>query len=63
VELLRKRIPEASPSPAQGTQTDENRHMLEAFRWNLRVLSYVSLAVGAFLDLQYDLRLRGAAKV
>jgi len=23
--------------------------MLEAFRWNLRVLSYVSLAVGAFL--------------
>jgi putative ABC transport system permease protein len=49
MELLRKRLPEGVAIARQGTQTDENRHMLEAFRWNLRVLSYVSLAVGAFL--------------
>lgn len=47
--LLRKDVPEGVTISRQGTQTDENRHMLEAFRWNLRVLSYVSLAVGAFL--------------
>jgi putative ABC transport system permease protein len=33
----------------QGSQTDENRKMLSAFRWNLRILSYVALVVGAFL--------------
>jgi putative ABC transport system permease protein len=33
----------------QGTGTNENRRMLAAFRWNLRLLSYVSLVVGAFL--------------
>jgi putative ABC transport system permease protein len=33
----------------QGSQTDENRRMLSAFRWNLRILSYVALVVGAFL--------------
>jgi putative ABC transport system permease protein len=32
-----------------GSRTDENRRMLEAFRWNLRVLSYIALVVGAFL--------------
>lgn len=48
-ELLRKEVPDGITIARQGTQTDENRHMLEAFRWNLRVLSYVSLAVGAFL--------------
>ena len=47
--LLRQRLPEGVAIARQGTQTDENRRMLEAFRWNLRVLSYVSLAVGAFL--------------
>jgi len=34
---------------AQGARTSENRRMLEAFRWNLRVLSYIALVVGAFL--------------
>jgi putative ABC transport system permease protein len=34
---------------AQGTGTDENRRMLAAFRWNLRLLSYIALIVGAFL--------------
>jgi putative ABC transport system permease protein len=33
----------------QGAGTDENRRMLAAFRWNLRLLSYIALIVGAFL--------------
>jgi putative ABC transport system permease protein len=33
----------------QGTGTEENRKMLAAFRWNLRLLSYIALIVGAFL--------------
>jgi putative ABC transport system permease protein len=33
----------------QGTGTSENRRMLAAFRWNLHLLSYISLVVGAFL--------------
>jgi len=33
----------------QGAGTNENRRMLAAFRWNLRLLSYISLIVGAFL--------------
>ncbi len=32
-----------------GARADENQRMLRAFRWNLRVLSYISLVVGAFL--------------
>ena len=48
-----KRISEALPEgisvrPA-GTGTAENKKMLEAFRWNLRLLSYIALVVGAFL--------------
>jgi putative ABC transport system permease protein len=33
----------------QGTSTEENRKMLSAFRWNLRLLSCIALIVGAFL--------------
>jgi len=33
----------------QGTGTEENRKMLAAFRWNLRLLSYIALVVSAFL--------------
>ena len=33
----------------QGTGAEENRKMLAAFRWNLRLLSYIALVVGAFL--------------
>jgi putative ABC transport system permease protein len=47
--LLRRELPAGVSIARQGTQTDENRRMMAAFRWNLRVLSYVSLAVGAFL--------------
>ena len=32
-----------------GAATGENRRMLAAFRWNLRLLSYIALVVGAFL--------------
>jgi putative ABC transport system permease protein len=32
-----------------GAGTNENRKMLAAFRWNLRLLSYIALVVGAFL--------------
>ncbi len=32
-----------------GSRTTENQKMLAAFRWNLRVLSYIALIVGAFL--------------
>ena len=35
--------------PGTGRATNENRQMMEAFRWNLRVLSYIALVVGAFL--------------
>ncbi len=34
---------------AQGAETAANRRMLAAFRWNLRILSYIALVVGAFL--------------
>ena len=34
---------------AAGTGTAENRKMLAAFRWNLKLLSYIALIVGAFL--------------
>lgn len=47
--ILRTALPAGLNVAREGTQTDENRKMLAAFRWNLRVLSYVSLAVGAFL--------------
>ncbi|MGH9680317.1 MAG: ABC transporter permease, partial [Candidatus Acidiferrales bacterium] len=33
----------------QGTGTAENRKMLAAFRWNLTLLSYIAMVVGAFL--------------
>ncbi len=48
-KILRAALPDGLTVAPEGTQTQENRRMLAAFRWNLRVLSYVSLAVGAFL--------------
>jgi putative ABC transport system permease protein len=47
--ILRAALPAGITVAREGTETEENRRMLAAFRWNLRVLSYVSLAVGAFL--------------
>ena len=46
---LRGALPEGLIVRPQGSGTEENRKMLAAFRWNLRVLSYVALVVGAFL--------------
>ena len=48
-QRLRSVLPAAVELRPQGTGTNENRRMLAAFRWNLRLLSYVSLVVGAFL--------------
>ena len=47
--LLRQQLPASVTVEPQGARTDENRKMLSAFRWNLRVLSYIALVVGAFL--------------
>jgi putative ABC transport system permease protein len=47
--FLRRAIPSGLTLEPQGARTRENRRMLEAFRWNLRVLSYIALVVGAFL--------------
>lgn len=46
---LRAVLPAGVEIRPQGTGTRENRRMLAAFRWNLRLLSYISLIVGAFL--------------
>jgi putative ABC transport system permease protein len=48
-KILRLELPLGVSLERQGAQTDENRRMLAAFRWNLRVLSYIALVVGAFL--------------
>ena len=45
----RRFCPKALSCVAAGTGTDENRKMLAAFRWNLKLLSYIALVVGAFL--------------
>lgn len=46
---LREALPDGITIAPQGSRTQENRRMLGAFRWNLRVLSYIALVVGAFL--------------
>src|SRR5260370_8061689 len=48
-QRLRAVLPAGVEVRPQGAGTDENRRMLAAFRWNLRLLSYISLVVGAFL--------------
>ena len=48
-QRIRAALPAGVVLQRQGSQTDENRKMLSAFRWNLRILSYVALVVGAFL--------------
>src|ERR1700735_4730148 len=46
---LQAALPAGVVTRAVGSRTAENQRMLAAFRWNLRVLSYVALLVGAFL--------------
>ena len=48
-QKLRAVLPSGVELNAQGSQTAANRRMLSAFRWNLGILSYVALLVGAFL--------------
>jgi putative ABC transport system permease protein len=48
-ERLRQALPAGMQVRAAGAGTNENRRMLAAFRWNLRLLSYIALIVGAFL--------------
>jgi putative ABC transport system permease protein len=48
-QRLRAVLPAGVEVHLQGSGTNENRRMLAAFRWNLRLLSYISLVVGAFL--------------
>jgi len=47
--VLKPALPPAAEIQAVGSGTESNRRMLTAFRWNLRVLSYIALLVGAFL--------------
>ena len=47
--LLRAELPAGVALEPRGTRTGQNQKMLGAFRWNLRILSYISLVVGAFL--------------
>jgi putative ABC transport system permease protein len=47
--LVKATIPETWEIETPGARSEENRRMLRAFRWNLRILSYISLLVGAFL--------------
>jgi putative ABC transport system permease protein len=46
---IRSVLPGSYRVEKPGTRSEENQRMLRAFRWNLRVLSYISLVVGAFL--------------
>jgi putative ABC transport system permease protein len=48
-QRVRAALPAGVEVRTQGTGTNENRRMLAAFRWNLRLLSYIALIVGAFL--------------
>lgn len=48
-DAVRRVIPAAYEITRPGARSRENQRMLRAFRWNLQVLSYVSLVVGAFL--------------
>jgi putative ABC transport system permease protein len=47
--LLQAQLPASATVESSGARTDQNKKMLAAFRWNLRVLSYIALVVGAFL--------------
>lgn len=46
---IRDALPRTYALERPGVRSAENERMLRAFKWNLRVLSYISLVVGAFL--------------
>ena len=49
VRFLQKQVPAGVTVERVGARTEQNSKMLAAFRWNLRILSYIALVVGAFL--------------
>ena len=49
VLFLQKQVPAGVTVERVGARTEQNSKMLAAFRWNLRILSYIALVVGAFL--------------
>jgi len=48
-DRLAGHLPSGVQLAAAGARLEQNQRMLGAFRWNLRVLSWLSLIVGAFL--------------
>ncbi len=48
-ESIRQHLPPTAVLSAAGVRSQQSREMLRAFRWNVRVLSYIALIVGAFL--------------
>ncbi len=48
-KMVRATVPATYEVSTPGARSEENQRMLRAFRWNLRILSYISLLVGAFL--------------
>ena len=49
IEVLAPLVPAAASILPAGTGTEDSRRMLGAFRWNLRMMSYAAILVGAFL--------------
>ena len=48
-QVLAPLLPPAASLLPAGTGTEDSRRMLTAFRWNLRMMSYATILVGAFL--------------
>jgi putative ABC transport system permease protein len=48
-KAIRATLPAGYRVARPGARSDENQKMLRSFRWNLSILSYISLVVGAFL--------------
>ena len=48
-EILEPHLPPAAILSEAGIRSRQSRKMLSAFRWNVKVLSYIALLVGAFL--------------
>ena len=49
LDVLAPLVPAAASILPAGTGTEDSRRMLGAFRWNLRMMSYATILVGAFL--------------
>ncbi len=49
IPVIRQHLSAGVSVDKAGARTEENSKMLAAFRWNLRILSYIALVVGGFL--------------